>query len=114
MTGKKVMSGQTARDRELHRLKAQLSARERQFAIALKALKKIVEFESAHLSVFETEVHYLQDMARRALMEMHALQMGKGLKLPIGTSRQLKVWRKLINPPEPRFAPLYGLLSEEE
>lgn len=66
-----------AKEREIHKLKERLSLRERQFASAVKALKKIVEFRSAHCSVFETEVHQLQREAILCLCELEEIQRGK-------------------------------------
>lgn len=70
-------STNSAKEREIHKLKERLSVRERQFAAAVKALKKIVEFRSAHCSVFQTEVHHLQRDAILALCELEEIQRGK-------------------------------------
>lgn len=113
----KPRNGKTAPQRDLHRLKAQLSARERQFAIALKALKKIVEFESAHLSIFETEVFFVQSVAREALMAMHDLQLGKRSRfagMPHETVLRIKEQLNQAYGPFGTRDRLYGLLPEDE
>lgn len=102
-------------DRDLHRMKVQLSMRERQFALVLSALKKIVQFNSAHSSVFQTEVHYLQMIALSGLTEAHELQTGK--KVARVQDRRTKEFMNRLYgrfSMRPLSESLYGLLSETD
>lgn len=82
-----------AKSRQDSRTKVLLSVRERQFAIGVRTLKSIVEFKSAHLSVFQTEVHELQRQALQGLLGMENVQRDKPL-LPAAFKRRNlpKVW----------------------
>lgn len=90
------------RDKELERIRAVLSVREKQFQCACRVLKHLVEFRSAHLSVFESEVHELQQLALGALCEMENLQGGRKL-----APRQLSDRAKLIYA-KTHLSTLYG------
>lgn len=70
------------------KLRTILHMRERQFALAVASLKRIVQFESAHLSIFETEVHQLQRIAVQGLCDMEELQRGKKGKRRSPTSEK--------------------------
>ena len=65
------------KEREKTRLSGRLSIRERQLRLAIRRLKHILQFESAHQSVFATEAQQLQRLALRALVEMAEVESGK-------------------------------------
>lgn len=67
--------------REQTRLKARLAVRERQFAVAVKTLKAITQFEHAPLSVFASEVERVKRLALDGLISMENLQRDKPLKI---------------------------------
>jgi hypothetical protein len=101
--------------REQHKLKLRLALRERQFQKAVRALKDIIEFKSAHLSVFETEVHELQRTALQCLCECESLQSGKPLRaIPIGGRDARAVQAQLrARFPGALFRPLYPGLQPD-
>lgn len=97
---------QSRPDKELTKLKARLILRERQFGLLCTALKAIVRFESAHLSVFESEVSELQRMACNGLVLAEQAQLGKDHsgKPFIDQDKRLAIKRRL-NSMYGRFLP---------
>lgn len=100
----KPLRGAPRRNAELDRLRKLLSVREKQFQVACQGLKNIVQFESAHLSVFETEVHTLQARALNTLVEMENAQRDTKRRLVTPALRR-KVPKVLQEVP---WQPLYG------
>lgn len=88
---------QSRPNKELTRLKAQLTLRERQFGFLCAALKTIVQFKSARLSVFSTEVQELQGMAWAGLILAEQAQLGKDVhgKTLIRADKRLAVKKRL-------------------
>lgn len=82
----------SAHHREIAKLKKLLSVRERQFQIAVKTLKGIVEFTCAPKSVFVSETQTLQVSALAGLRAMENLQRKKPLTVLARLS--LKAQRK--------------------
>jgi hypothetical protein len=66
--------------RELTKLHRILAVRERQLAACVAALKGVVQFKSAHQSVFVTEVEIVQKMAAAGLVRAHEIQAGKRVR----------------------------------
>jgi len=98
---------QSRPDKEHTKLKTRTALRERQFQIAVRALKNIVEFQSAHLSVFESEVHELQRTALDALCLMETLQRGKGVEVrALSGLNRLVYAKRRLNDLYGRFAGL--------
>lgn len=90
-------------ERERRKLRDRLTVREHQFTTAVKSLKKIIEFRSAHLSVFETEVHELQREALQCLLAMENEQRGPKKLVPAAMRRPLLAPLR----PEVLWQPLY-------
>lgn len=82
----------TAKTREETRLRAVLSAREKQFQIATAAFKQILSFDCARGSVFVTEVELVKKWALDALTSMENVQRSpkKRLKEPDSEALQAK------------------------